>query len=186
MIDGGSTIAQATITSSGGPPPPPPPPTPSYGQWAYGTPVVADIVHAGFKWFNTGYPGTVSLSGNTTLSNGGTLPIAYINSSGVPQDDSNLQTQINQYFPGSSWTSINLNNTYPGCTDPNWNVAMVDVRDARWQNWLIARANSAYAYGNRAIFWDQAGVENLCNTTNTVNGGWGGDATKQQAAVDAI
>jgi endo-alpha-1,4-polygalactosaminidase (GH114 family) len=56
----------------------------------------------------------------------------------------------------------------------------------RWQNWLIARANSAYAYGNRAIFWDQAGVENLCNTTNTVNGGWGGDATKQQAAVDAI
>lgn len=56
---------------------------------------------------------------------------------------------------------------------------MVDVRDARWQNWLIARANSAYALGNRGIFWDQAGVENLC-------GGWGGDTTKQQAAIDAL
>lgn len=41
--------------------------TPSYGQWAYGAPDVDDIVHAGFKWFNTGYPGTISSSGNITL-----------------------------------------------------------------------------------------------------------------------
>jgi endo-alpha-1,4-polygalactosaminidase (GH114 family) len=143
----------------------------SYGQWAYGAPPVDGIARAGFTWFNTGYPGTVSASDNTTLRNAGVLPVAYINASGVPQDDSSLQDQINQYFPGSSWNAIDLH-----CPDAFWNVANVDVRDSRWQNWLIARANTAYSLGNRAIFWDQARVENLCY----------GDPTAAQQAVDAL
>ncbi|HEX8110313.1 MAG TPA: hypothetical protein VF516_21425 [Kofleriaceae bacterium] len=160
----GSFVLHMSNGVTGGPPL-------SYGQWAYGAPPVDGIVRAGFTWFNTGYPGTVSATDNTTLRNASVLPIAYINSSGVPQDDTSLQGQINQYFPGSSWNAIDLH-----CPDAGWNVARVDVRDSRWQDWLIARANAAYSLGNRGIFWDEAAVENLCY----------GDPAQQQQAVDAL
>jgi hypothetical protein len=162
---GGSFILNAGGTTSSAPRP--------YAQWANGTPEISQAVHAGWKWYNTGYPGTASASSNSTLRAGGVTPIAYINSSGVARDDASLVSQINQYFPGTDYHAIQL------CSESGWPVDDVDITDSRWQNWLIARAEYAYSLGNRGVFWDQARVENLC-------GAWGGNTTKQQAAIQAL
>lgn len=156
----GSTTGTTTGTTS-------PAGNPSFGSWAWGAPDVNAVVHAGFKWFESGYPGTLSASDNAFLTSNGTVPFAYINMSEVPAD-TYLQGQI-----GSFWSSIAL------CTNSSWNTTVVDVRDPRWQDWLVRRANDAYALGNRGIKWDVAGVETLCNN-------WSGSATEPQQAVDAM
>jgi len=143
---------------------------PSFAAWAWTKPDINAVVHAGFDWFESGYPGTLSASDNQFLSQNGTTPFSYINMSEVPNDDSYLQGQI-----GSFWSSITL------CANTNWNTTVVDVRDSRWQDWLIRRANDAYALGNRGIKWDVAGVEELCNNWSGLGG-----ATAQQQAVAAM
>jgi hypothetical protein len=159
------------ILNVGGTPPPTGPQP--YAQWANGTPEISQAVRAGWKWYNTGYPGTASSSSNSTLLAGGVTPIAYINSTGVARDDASLVSQINQYFPGTDYHAIVL------CSEAGWPVDDIDITDSRWQNWLIARAEYAYSLGNRGVFWDQARVENVCN-------GYGGNTTKQQAAIQAL
>ena len=143
---------------------------PSFGCWAWGKPPVEAVVHAGFDWFESGYPGTLDASENDYWAQNGTLPFAYINMAEVPNTDPYLQDLI-----GSWYTSIEL------CQNTSWDTTIVDVRDSRWQDWLVTRANYAYSIGNRGIKWDVAGVENLCN-------GWAaeGGAAAQQEAIDAV
>ncbi|MBS2031281.1 MAG: hypothetical protein JST54_25505 [Deltaproteobacteria bacterium] len=176
VIDAGST----EVVDAGSPVTPPvevdagavttTPSNPSFAAWAWSTPDVNAVVHAGFNWFESGYPGTLSATDNQYLSDHGTVPFAYINMSEVPNDDSFLQGQI-----GSFWSSISL------CANTSWNTTVVDVRDARWQDWLIRRANDAYSLGNRGIKWDVAGVESLCNSWSGAGG-----ATAQQQAIAAM
>lgn len=170
--DGDAGVAPVADGGVAPPAPTTPPanPTPKFGCWAWGAPDPQAIVHAGFDWFETGYPGTLPSSGTQLLGQGGVRPFSYINMSEVPNDDTYLQGQI-----GTFYSSIAL------CQNTSWNTTIVDVRDPRWQQWLESRAEYAYSLGNRGIKWDVAAVEGLCD-------GWAnaGGAASAQQAVDAM
>ena len=143
---------------------------PRFGCFAWNKPDPIKVARAGFQWFESGYPGTLSASDNQYLLDHGVgIPIAYINMSQVPDQDTSLQNQIGLWY-----RDIRLCTAYFG----DHTLTVVDVRDPRWQNWLITRANYAWDLGNRGIKWDIAEVENACGGSLS--------ATAKQQALDAM
>ncbi len=113
-------------------------PTPSFGGWAWGNVPADAVAHAGFDWFETGYPGDTQT--NEILRNAGVRPFAYVNL-GELHDD---------LRGASGYTgSILRENT-------DWGTWTVDVTDQSWQDWLVRRADEAYRGGSRGIKWDVA------------------------------
>src|SRR6266568_4915734 len=113
-------------------------PTPSFGGWAWGSVPADAIAHAGFDWFETGYPGDTKT--NEILRNAGVRPFAYVNLGELVPD---MKDQ-------SGYTGPILRQ------NGDWGTLLVDVTDASWQDWLVRRADEAYRGGSRGIKWDVA------------------------------
>jgi hypothetical protein len=111
---------------------------PSWGGWAWGNPPAEAIARAGFDWFEVGYPGDTAT--NEILSRAGVRPFAYINL-GELHDD---------FLVASGYTGPILR------TNGDWGTHIVDVTHPTWQDWLVRRAEEAYATGSRGIKWDVA------------------------------
>ena len=111
---------------------------PSWGGWAWGDVPADAVAHAGFQWFETGYPGDTRT--NEILSSGGVRPFAYINL-GELHDDLRA---------ASGYTGPILR------TNGDWGTFLVDVTDGSWQDWLVRRADEAYRSGSRGVKWDVA------------------------------
>ena len=111
---------------------------PSFGGWG-SDPLPADAVaHAGFDWFETGYPGDAHA--NEVLANAGVRPFAYIS---LGELDGKLAGAAGY---GGSFLR----------TNGDWGLQLVDVTHPSWQDWLVRRADEAYRTGSRGIKWDAA------------------------------
>ena len=114
--------------------------TPSWGGWAWGDVPADAVAHAGFDWFETGYPGDGQVWVNETLRAAGVRPFAYINLGELHGD-----------LAGAA--------AYSGPilrTNGDWGTYLVDVTDGSWQDWLVRRADEAYRTGSRGVKWDVA------------------------------
>jgi endo-alpha-1,4-polygalactosaminidase (GH114 family) len=112
--------------------------TPSFAGWAWGNVPADAAAHAGFDWFETGYPGDTG--SNDTLRAAGVRPFAYIN---LGELDDSLKDQANYTGP-----LLRQNG--------DWGTWLVDVTDPSWQDWLVRRADYAYQTGSRGVKWDVA------------------------------
>jgi hypothetical protein len=112
-------------------------PSPSFGGWGDAPLPAEAAARAGFDWFETGYPGNAA--GNRTLADAGVRPFAYIDLAEL----SNALTSQAGYRG-------------PVLRTNRWGVHLVDVTDSTWQDWLVRRADEAYATGARGIKWDAA------------------------------
>jgi hypothetical protein len=111
-------------------------PTPAFGGWGK-DPLPADAAaHAGFDWFEAGYPGDARA--NATLADAGVRPFAYIDLSEL---DDGLAGEARYTGPVLR-------------TNGDWGLKLVDVTDPSWQDWLVRRADEAYRTGSRGIKWD--------------------------------
>ncbi len=111
--------------------------TPSFGGWG-NAPLPADAAaRAGFDWFEVGYPGDAA--GNQTLADAGVRPFAYVDLAELSDD-----------------LAAEAGYTGPTLRTNGWGVHLVDVTDPSWQDWLVRRADEAYASGSRGIKWDAA------------------------------
>jgi endo-alpha-1,4-polygalactosaminidase (GH114 family) len=111
---------------------------PRFGGWAWGGAPADAVVHAGFDWFETGYPGDTGV--NDTLRAGGVRPFAYIN----------LGELVDDLRGDAHYTGQFLR------TNTDWGTYLVDVTDQSWQDWLVRRADYAYQTGSRGVKWDVA------------------------------
>ncbi len=111
---------------------------PSWGGWAWGNVPADAVAHAGFDWFETGYPGDTST--NQILTAAGVRPFAYIN----------LGELVDDLRAAAGYDGAILR------TNTDWGTYLVDVTNASWQDWLVRRADEAYRGGSRGIKWDVA------------------------------
>ena len=111
---------------------------PSFGGWAWGSVPADAVAHAGFDWFETGYPGDTQT--NQTLTNARVRPLAYINLGELVPDLRDVS--------GYNGPILRQN--------ADWGTGLVDVTNQSWQDWLVRRADDAYKAGSRGIKWDVA------------------------------
>jgi hypothetical protein len=112
---------------------------PSFGGWSRGGLPVDAVARAGFDWFETGYPGDARA--NEVLTSAGVRPFAYIN----------LAEVEDALWGASGYSGAILRTSAASPT-----LHLVDVTDLSWQDWLVRRADQAYAAGSRGIKWDAA------------------------------
>jgi hypothetical protein len=111
---------------------------PAFGGWAWGSVPADAVAHAGFDWFETGYPGDANA--NATLRNASVRPFAYIN---LGELDPTLASQANYTGPILR-------------TNGDWGTQLVDVTHPSWQDWIVRRTEYAYSTGSRGVKWDVA------------------------------